>query len=82
MVAGENGVSDTANVTTDYSNVAPRFGFAATLPRSTVLRGGWGLTYFPGNIASGYYMKNPPLFDSYAPTSLATPSAAAPRACS
>ena len=69
MVANENGVSETANVTTDYSNVAPRFGFAATLPRSIVLRGGWGLTYFPGNIASGYYMKNPPLFDSYAPTS-------------
>ncbi len=67
MVAGENGVSSTANVKTDYSNVAPRFGFAATLPGGTVLRGGWGLTFFPANVASGYYMKNPPLFDSVRP---------------
>ena len=33
LVAGQNGVSDSAGVTTDYSNIAPRLGFSATLPQ-------------------------------------------------
>ncbi|MGH9940502.1 MAG: TonB-dependent receptor domain-containing protein, partial [Blastocatellia bacterium] len=42
LVAGENS-SDTAGISTDYGNVAPRFGFAATLGRGMVVRGGFGL---------------------------------------
>ena len=53
LVAGQNGVSQTAGVKTDYSNVAPRVGFSATLPHSMVLRGGFGLAYFPGNYSRG-----------------------------
>ena len=67
MQAGQNGVSETAGVNTDYSNVAPRFGFAATLPQAMVLRGGWGLSYFPGNYMSQSLMKNPPFVGTYGP---------------
>ena len=72
IVAGANGVSESAGVKTDYGNWGPRAGFAWTLAESTVLRGGYGLTYFPGNIASFAYMKNAPLFSSYAVTSNGT----------
>jgi hypothetical protein len=65
--AGVNGVSNTAGVNTDYSNVAPRFGFAATLPHAMVLRGGWGLSYFPGNYMSQALLKNPPFVGTYGP---------------
>ncbi len=47
LVAGEDGVGKTAGVKTDYSNIGPRFGFSATLPSKMVLRGGWGLAYYP-----------------------------------
>ena len=67
LVAGQNGVSETAGVETDYSNIAPRLGFAATLPNLVVLRGGWGLSYFPGNYMSQSLMKNPPFIGSFGP---------------
>ena len=59
--------SDSANVKTDYSNIAPRLGFSATLPSSIVVRGGYGLSYFPGNMQSGAFMKNAPFVASYGP---------------
>jgi hypothetical protein len=67
LVAGQDGVSRTAGVRTDYSNIGPRLGFAATVSPSMVVRGGYGVTYFPGNIASFAYMKNAPLFSIYGP---------------
>ncbi len=67
IVAGQNGVSESAGVKTDYSNVAPRVGFAATLPNLVVLRGGWGVSYFPGNYMSQSLMKNPPFVGTYGP---------------
>jgi hypothetical protein len=47
IVAGQNGVSRTANVKSDWNNFAPRVGFAYMVPghRSTVLRGGYGIFY-------------------------------------
>jgi hypothetical protein len=36
-----------ANVPVDYHNIAPRFGFAYSLPKNMVLRGGFGITYYP-----------------------------------
>ena len=67
MVAGQDGVSRSAGVKTDYTNVAPRFGFSASLPAQMVLRGGWGLSYFPANVASPSYLKNPPFTANYGP---------------
>ena len=52
--------SNTAGVPTPLRDFAPRLGFAATLHHNMVLRGGFGLTYFPVNYESPYYMKNQP----------------------
>ena len=65
LVAGQNGVSESAGVKTDYSNIAPRFGAAATLPSRVVVRGGWGVSYFPGNYMSQSLLKNPPFVSTY-----------------
>jgi len=67
LVAGVNGVSRTAGVKTDYTDFAPRLGFAATVTPQTVVRGGYGITYFPGNTASTSYLKNPPFTANYGP---------------
>jgi hypothetical protein len=53
-------------VKTDYKDFSPRIGFAQTFGAKTVLRGAFGMTYFPGdtgNIAGGanfVQMENPP----------------------
>jgi outer membrane receptor protein involved in Fe transport len=67
LVAGQNGVSRTAGVKTDYTDLAPRLGFAATVMPQTVVRGGYGITYFPGNVASTSYLKNPPFTANFGP---------------
>ncbi|WP_213804398.1 TonB-dependent receptor [Granulicella sp. dw_53] len=66
-VAGANGVSSTAGIKTDYSNVAPRLGFAASLTPTIVLRGGYGLSFFPGNYTSNANLKNAPFVSVYSP---------------
>jgi hypothetical protein len=58
--ASVNGVSRTAGVKTDYSNIAPRFGFAYTPKPSLVIRGGFGLAFFASNYESPVNLKNPP----------------------
>ena len=67
QIAGVNGVSNTAGIVTDYSNFAPRIGFAATIARGTVVRGGFGLSYFPGNYTSNADLKNAPFVSVYSP---------------
>ena len=69
-VAGKNGASRTAGVKTDYSNIQPRLGLAATLPHRMVVRGGYGWSFIPANRSSFATMKNFPLAVAYAPTSL------------
>ena len=59
LIAGKNSNSS-AGVSTDYGGIAPRLGFAATLGHGMVLRGGWGISYFPGDFGSGVNLKNPP----------------------
>ena len=46
-VAGQNGVSKTANWQTDYGSIGPRLGFAYSVNERTVLRGGYGAFYDP-----------------------------------
>ncbi len=67
LVAGQNGVSSTAGVQTDYSNFAPRIGFAASAGHGMVVRGGFGLTFFPGNYTSNSALKNAPFTSVFAP---------------
>jgi hypothetical protein len=51
---------NTAMVPTPNRDIAPRFGFAATLPHNMVLRGGFGMTFMPQNYGSNYYFPNAP----------------------
>lgn len=65
QVAGTNGLSDTLNIGMQFSDVQPRFGFAATLARGMVLRGGFGISYWPNNVASPFNLKNAPFTANY-----------------
>ena len=66
-VAGVGGVDAHAGIKTDYSNVAPRVGFAFSASPTTVLRGGYGLSFFPGNYTSNADLKNAPFVSVFSP---------------
>ena len=55
VYAGENGTSRSANKKTQYGNLAPRLGitYKLTSDASTILRTGFGITYFPSPYAAG-----------------------------
>ena len=55
VYAGEDGVSRSANKRTHYLNFAPRLGltYSLTSDARTVLRTGFGITYFPSPYAAG-----------------------------
>ncbi len=62
--------SPTAGLETNYLNFAPRIGFAQSISPGTLLRGGAGITYYPGNYTSNASLKNAPftaLYNSYLP---------------
>jgi hypothetical protein len=63
-IAGQNGVSNTAGIKTDYHGLAPRIGFAYTVAPGFVIRGGFGIGYFPMNTTSNANMKDPPFADT------------------
>ena len=51
---------DTGGIQTNYANVAPRLGLAKTITPTTVLRGGFGLTFYANDVQNAFYMQNPP----------------------
>src|SRR5215467_2970431 len=65
QVAGVGGVSDTLNIGTQYADLQPRVGFAATLGHGAVLRGGFGTSWWPNNVASPANLKNAPFVATY-----------------
>lgn len=67
LVAGQNGVSSTAGIETNYSDAAPRIGFSYSATPTTVIRGGYGLSFFPGNYTSNADLKNAPFVSVYSP---------------
>jgi hypothetical protein len=69
VVAGTPGVNGYGNVKADYSNLAPRFGFAYTPLPKTVIRGGFGLTFAPENTTSGSALVNQPFTATFGPSS-------------
>ena len=64
LVGGQNGVGNTAGVQTDFQGFQPRLGMAWNLGHGLVVRGGYGIVYFPDNTASVADMKNPPFTSS------------------
>jgi len=66
-VPGVNGVDGHANIPTDHSNFAPRLGFSLSLTPLTVVRGGYGLSFFPGNYTSNADLKNAPFTSVFSP---------------
>jgi hypothetical protein len=66
-IAGVNGVDGHAGIKTDYSNIAPRIGFSASVSAHTVVRGGYGLSFFPGNYTSNADLKNVPFVSVFNP---------------
>jgi Carboxypeptidase regulatory-like domain/TonB dependent receptor len=60
LTTGKLVISPTAGVGTRYSNVAPRFGFAATVLPNTVVRGGYGITFFASDVQTAFNLLNPP----------------------
>jgi hypothetical protein len=59
-IPGAQQSGTTAGILTNYYNIAPRFGFAISLPSKTVVRGGFGLSFFQDNIGSTSSLINPP----------------------
>jgi hypothetical protein len=55
----------TVGVKTQYTSFAPRLGFAEEFGHGAVLRGGYGITFFPGNYISTADLKNQPFLFSY-----------------
>ena len=53
LIAGQNGVGSTVGVPTDWHSFAPRVGFAATVAPRTVLRGGYGISFWPPSTGTG-----------------------------
>jgi hypothetical protein len=65
ILAGVNGVSRYGGLSTQYNNVAPRIGFAATVAPGTVIRGGYGISYVPLNYTSNVTQKDPPFISVF-----------------
>ena len=63
---GVQNSSSTGGIRTDFRDIAPRFGFAASLGRDTVLRGGFGMSYFPDVFGTSSVMRNAPFNFTYA----------------
>jgi hypothetical protein len=66
-IAGANGVNSQVNIPTDHSNLAPRLGFSVSLTPILVVRGGYGLSFFPGNYTSNADLKNAPFTSVFSP---------------
>jgi carboxypeptidase family protein/TonB-dependent receptor-like protein len=78
QVAGASGVSKSVNIATQYGNLQPRVGFAYSFGRGTVLRGGFGTSFWPNNVASPANLKNAPMVATYQINTPGSLSAAVP----
>jgi hypothetical protein len=65
QVAGVNGVSNEAGIQSVHTDFEPRLGFSYSFRPDTVVRGGYGLSFFPGNYTSNADLKNAPFTSVY-----------------
>ena len=63
----------TGGIQNTYHDFSPRFGFDATVAPGTVLRGGFGLTFFPADSNSTLVLNNPPVGFNLGSTLYTTP---------
>jgi hypothetical protein len=77
LVAGQNGVSNTAGIQTDFDGLEPRLGAALDLGSGFVIRGGYGINFFPMNTTSVADLKNPPFVSTLSTCGVAPSSPAA-----
>jgi hypothetical protein len=63
IVAGQNGVSKTADVRTDHATLAPRLGLNWQIKPHTMVAGGFGIVYF--RPIDTFYYKAPPFNYSF-----------------
>jgi len=64
IVAGQDGISNTAGVTKDYINFGPRVGFSLQLGQKTLLFGGFGISYVPTMLGTPGAMRNAPFISN------------------
>ena len=55
----------TAGVVTHHDNVAPRVGFEQGFGKGLVLRGGFGISFFPSNYTAAASLKNQPFISNF-----------------
>jgi hypothetical protein len=67
VVAGTSGVSASTDVRNTWSLFAPRFGFDYTVRPGLLVRGGFGISYYPSDITASPSLKNQPFVDAYGP---------------
>lgn len=65
VIAGQDGVSSSAGVKKDMNNFEPRVGFAATLGKNWVVRGGYGISFSPALMGSDQAFRNAPFSSTY-----------------
>ena len=54
----------TTGIRTAFTSLAPRIGFAATVAKDLVVRGGYGISFYPGDVTTTALLKNPPFVPS------------------
>jgi hypothetical protein len=60
LSTGKLVVGGSGGIRTSYTNLAPRIGFSETIAPKTVLRGGFGLSFFPTDYQNNLILVNPP----------------------
>jgi hypothetical protein len=58
-------ISNDLGTRTDYKNISPRVGFAATIGRGMVFSGGFGISYYRNEAQSNIQIPNPPYLYGY-----------------
>ncbi|HEX5424171.1 MAG TPA: carboxypeptidase regulatory-like domain-containing protein [Candidatus Acidoferrales bacterium] len=73
-IPGVGGVSMSGNVNTDFKNFSPRIGIAYAFNDRTVLRTGWGRSYFEGNFGWNFNDLDADIYPSIVSQNLTAPS--------
>ena len=73
--ANVNGISKSGGLAIPYNDFSPRFGFAYSVTPRTVVRGGFGISFFPAVVGNSQGLRNAPFVSTFNITT--TPSTVA-----